>query len=109
MEGMGGTLTPVASTVTPATVSTAASTVWEDVMNDLIGQWSGSATTSAPGNNMDVQQCVDSILSMEETFLEQVYVDQCHVWHGFVQFSVEQPKESNLLGDRAHEVFLVLS
>lgn len=72
MESMGGTLVPNWSTGMTTAASTA-TTAWEDAMNDLIGQWSSQMSTSAPsGNSMNVQQCVDNILSIINTIQGQL-------------------------------------
>lgn len=69
---MGGTLVPNWSTGMTTAASTA-TTAWEDAMNDLIGQWSSQMSTSAPsGNSMNVQQCVDNILSIINTIQGQL-------------------------------------
>lgn len=78
MEGMGGTIMPPNSgsgngmtAMTP--VPSSGTTNWEDAMNELIGQWSSQMSTSAPpGGSMNVQQCVDSILSIINTIQGQL-------------------------------------
>lgn len=73
MDGMGGTLTPTVTSAPMVTVPSTGTTAWEDAMNDLIGEWSGTLSTSAPSNgDMNVQQCVDSILSIINTIQSQL-------------------------------------
>ena len=70
---MGGMKTSTAyqasiKTTTPPT----ASTNWEDVMNDLIGQWSGSVAPPPAANKIDVQDCIDSIMSAIDRIQQQL-------------------------------------